>query len=199
MGEILHFFENITPVLEEFLNSIGIWGGVVAAGCMTVESILPCMPLCIFISLEFYLFGPLIGFVISWIFTSIGCIFSFLLFRHVIKGFIEKRLKKDKKKKIDELMVKLGNINLPNFVLLVAMPFTPAFVVNIAAGLSTMSLKKFATGIFIGKIFMVYFWGYVGTNLVESIAHPINLVKIMAMLLVAFVLSKLINKCVDVK
>jgi len=199
MGSIIHFFENLTPLLEGFLNSVGIWGGVIAAGLMTIESILPCMPLCIFISLEFYLFGPLIGFIISWIFTSLGCILSFVLFRHVIKGFIEKKMKKDKKKKIDHLMNKLGDIKLTNFVVLVAMPFTPAFVVNIAAGLSTMSLKKFAIGIFVGKIFMVYFWGYVGTNLVESIAHPINLIKIIVMLFAAFMLSKLINKCFDVK
>lgn len=199
MGSFLHFIENFAPMLEEFLNSIGIWGGVLGAGFMTIESILPCLPLCVFISLELYLFGPLFGFLISWIFTSIGCILSFLLFRYKIKGFIEKRMKKDIKKKIDTWMKKFGDIKLSDFVLLVAMPFTPAFVVNIAAGLSSMSLKKFALGIFVGKLFMVYFWLYVGTNLVESIAHPINLIKIIIMLLVAYALSKLINKCFEVK
>lgn len=199
MASIIEFFSNITPVIEEFLNSIGIWGGVLAAGLMTVESILPCMPLCIFISLEFYLFGPLIGFIISWIFTSIGCILSFLLFRYKIKSFIERKMKKETKKKVDRWMEKMGNIKLSAFVVLIAMPFTPAFVVNIAAGLSSMSLKKFALGIFVGKMFMVYFWGYVGTNLVESIAHPMNLIKILVILCVAFSLSKLLNKCLDVK
>ena len=197
MGSIILFVENLTPIIEEFLNNLGIWGGVLAALFMTVESILPCLPLCVFISLEFYLFGPLVGFIISWLFTSIGCILSFIICRYLIKNFVEKRLKKNKKK-IEHLMDKLGNVKFSSFVLFIAMPFTPAFVVNIAAGLSNMSLKKFALCIFVGKLFMVYFWGYVGTNLVESIAHPVNLIKIIVMMMVAYAFSKIINKCFEV-
>ena len=78
------------------------------------------------------------------------------------------------------------------------MPFTPAFVVNIAAGLSNMSYKKYTLAMIIGKSFMVYFWGYVGVNLIECFTHPIYLVKIIVMVLLAYVLGKIVNKYVKV-
>ena len=57
-----------------------------------------------------------------------------------------------------------------------------------------MNKKKFITAILIGKIFLVYFWGFVGTSLLQSFKSPRVLIKIGIMVLVAFVISKLVNK-----
>ena len=91
-------------------------------------------------------------------------------------------------------MTYVENISLSGLAVLVAIPFTPAFAVNIAAGLSNMPKKKFIMGILIGKIFMVYFWGYIGTTLLESITHPIYLLRICLLLLLAYIISKVANK-----
>ena len=88
----------------------------------------------------------------------------------------------------------IGEMSISSLAMLVAVPFTPAFIVNIAAGLSDMSFKKFVISMFIGKAFMVYFWGYVGVNLIECFTHPIYLVKILIMVVIAYILGKLVNK-----
>lgn len=88
----------------------------------------------------------------------------------------------------------IDEISLSGLAILVAIPFTPAFAVNIAGGLSNISEKKFITGILIGKLFMVYFWGYIGTTLIECLTHPIYLIRIIIMLVLAFVISKIVNK-----
>ena len=57
-----------------------------------------------------------------------------------------------------------------------------------------MNKKKFVTSIIIGKFFMVYFWGFVGTSLIESLKDPSILIKIGIALVVAYVISKIVNK-----
>ena len=101
---------------------------------------------------------------------------------------------KKHQKELKKLEKKLRTIPFSHFVLLVALPFTPAFLVNIACGLSKMSLKKFVMGILLGKLSIVFFWGFVGTSVIESITN-INTIIIISLLLVAsYLLSKLVSK-----
>lgn len=194
--EVAEVLENLDILAESFLSNLGIWGALISCFLIIVESILPILPLCAFITLLFYSFGSIVGFLISWFCTCLGCYMSFMIFRSKIKGWFERKLLKGKnKEQIEKLMNYINNISLSGLAVLVAIPFTPAFAVNIAAGLSDMSRKKFITGILIGKIFMVYFWGYIGTTLLESITHPVYLLRIGGLLLAAFVISKIVNKC----
>ena len=57
-----------------------------------------------------------------------------------------------------------------------------------------MSYKKFLGALLIGKVFLVYFWGFVGVSLIESIKNPIYLVRVGILLLIAYVISKIISK-----
>lgn len=189
---------NLESYVEAFLTSLGSIGAIFACVLITIESMLPILPICVFITLVFYTFGNFAGFLISWIFTCLGCVLSFLLCRYKIKGWAERKLLK-KSPKAQKLMRKIDKMKLSSIATLVAVPFTPASAVNIAAGLSNMSFKKFFYAILIGKVFMVYFWGYIGTTLIESITNPVYLVKIILMLLAAFIVSKIVNKFSNVE
>lgn len=192
---IQEILENIDALTGTVLSGLGIWGALLSCLLIVVESILPVLPLCVFVTLLFYTFGNIAGFLISWICTCIGCFLSFTLFRSKIKGWFEKKLVNGKViNQINHIMSYVENISLSGLAVLVAIPFTPAFAVNIAAGLSNMPRKKFIMGILIGKIFMVYFWGYIGTTLLESITHPIYLLRIGLLLVLAYIISKMANK-----
>lgn len=192
---LVEILENLDTYSEMLLNNLGIWGAVLSCFLITIESILPILPLCVFVTFNFITFGNFFGFIISWAFTILGCMFSFMLFRTKIKGFVERKiLNKKMGKEVTKIMNFIDRISLPGLAILVAIPFTPAFAVNIAAGLSNISKKKFLAGIVIGKTFMVYFWGYIGTTLLECLTHPIYLAKILIMILLAYVISKIVNK-----
>lgn len=195
IGSISDFINNLSTYSETILTSFGIWGAIISCLLIVTESILPFLPLCVFITLIFYTFGHLIGFIISWLCTCLGCFLSFKIFRSKIKGWFERKIV-DKKsgKEIKKIMTYIDNISLSGLAILVAIPFTPAFAVNIAAGLSDISQKKFITGILIGKLFMVYFWGYIGTTLIECLTRPTYLIRILIMLVLAFAISKIVNK-----
>lgn len=188
----MEIIANIDNLINEFLTSIGIYGPILGCFCILIESIVPILPLFVFITINFLTFGSILGFFISWIFTVLGCLLSFYLFRKKIKTWFDRKWKNNKQLK--KVMHVVNHVKLEQLTAIIAVPFTPAFLVNIAAGLSKMTVKKFLIALCIGKVFLVLFWGFVGTSLVQSLTHPIALVKVVILVMLAFIVSKIINK-----
>lgn len=178
------------------LNSMGAFAPILACFLIIIESIIPILPLFVFITVNFLAFGHIIGFIISWICTVIGCLLSYFLVKKISKKSVKKMC--EKHPNVDKIMKKLSNMNLTQIAVVLAIPFTPAFAVNIAAGLINMDIKKYLYSLLIGKIFLVYFWGFIGTSLVESVQNPIIIIKVLIMITIAFILSKIVSKVFDI-
>ena len=153
---------------------------------------MPILPLFVFITLNFLAFGNVLGFLISWFFTCVGCFISYLLFKKKVSTFLYRRLK-EKGTISKKTLKKVANLRFDSLVTIIAIPFTPAFLVNIICGLADMGYKKFVLALLLGKVFLVYFWGFVGVSLVESLKNPIYLIRVIVMLGVAYVVSRVIN------
>ena len=166
---------------------------------IVLESIIPALPLSVFIGLNIITFGKILGYVISYFGTIVGCMLSFITFRYILKNYLYKIFKEKTRIKIEDLMKKMTNIDFNTLVVIIAIPFTPAFLVNIAAGLSNIPIKKYIFALLIGKPFMIYFWGYIGANLLESLKNPIILVKIIVIVLLAYLISKVVEKIINVE
>lgn len=186
--------KNIDIWLTNFLMSIGIWGYVLSCFLILIESMLPILPLSVFITILFYKLGSFIGFIISYIFTVLGCLISYGIFSTKLKKIFDKFLDKKDRKKLKRITKSIKKIKFENLCLIIALPFTPAFMVNIAAGLCGVNRKKYFYALLIGKIFLVIFWGFIGTSLLNSIKNPINLIYISILLILCFIVSKYINK-----
>ena len=189
---IIETIKLIANTLIEFIQSSGFLGVIFACGLISVESIIPMMPLSVFITINFLVLGHLFGFIVSYIFTVLGCIMSYYIFK---KGFGNRFEGLTENKKLISKYKKLfKNISTGNLILIIAMPFTPAFVVNIVAGLVKMDFKKYLTGLLIGKLAMVYFWGFIGTSLIESIKNPLILIKIAVIMILTYILYLILKK-----
>ncbi len=186
--------KNFDIWLTNFLISIGLWGYILSCFLILIESIVPALPLSVFITLLFYKFGYLVGFIISYIFTILGCIMSYKIFNSKIKNKFENYIKNKDRKMLNKLVKRINKIKFNNLCLIIAIPFTPAFLINIAAGLTNMNFKKYVYALMIGKVFLIIFWGFIGTSLINSIKNPINLVYIVIMLIICFIISKLVSK-----
>lgn len=186
------FVSNSTTIL----TNIGPIGGVFL---IILESIFPMLPLSVFITLNMISFGSFFGFIISWLSTIIGCMLSFTLFRHFFQKKLYRFIKKKEQDKLADIMKAISNISFSNLVMLIAIPFSPAFLINIAGGLSKIKTEKFFLAIMIGKIVIVYFWGYIGTTLLESLTNIMVLFKIGGLLVLAFFISKLVEKKLKVR
>lgn len=182
--------------ISEFVNwavdYLGVFGPLLGCILITLESILPMLPLCVFITLNCMSFGYILGFIISWVFTCIGCSLSYFLFDRVLKNWFNKHFRV--KSGVDKVMNVIDKASVSQLAIIVAVPFTPAFLINIAAGLSKMEYKKFITGILVGKLFMVYFWAFIGTSFIQSLENPIIIIRVVACLFLAWLLSKTVAK-----
>lgn len=190
------FFSKISEFIDILINMLGIWGPLLGCLLMIVESIIPILPLAAFITLNFLAFGNVLGFLISWICTIIGCFISFWMFDRGFKNIFEKKLRN--KEVVNKFMKIIDNIKFEQLVTLLAIPFTPAFAINIAAGLSEMKYSKYLKALILGKAFMVYFWGFVGTSLIQSLTNPSSLIKVVVITILAFIGSKVINKVLKI-
>ena len=117
---------------------------------------------------------------------------SYYIFK---KGVPDKYLEKLKMNdKFNHILSKIKNMSLASLTVLISIPFTPAFLVNIAAGISKIETRKFFIALLIGKISLVYFCGYVGVNIVEAFTNPYVLIKIVVAVALVFILSKILSK-----
>ena len=183
-----HYITEAVDYITNLMSSLGLFSGFFL---IILESIIPILPLAVFIAVNVISFGPVLGFLVSWIATVVGCMISFFVCRKLSEKF-ERKYKDNKN--INKFKKYIGKLSYSNLVILLAVPFTPAFAINIGAGLSDIDYKRYFSALMIGKIPMVYFWGFIGKSLLESITDPYTLAQIIVMLILAYLASKVANK-----
>lgn len=188
--------DTMEEVISNFINNIVSYLQMfgVPFGCFIIilESIIPALPLGVFIAFNMMAFGSVVGFLISWISTSFGCLLSYMFFKKFVGKKSENFIRKHSK--VSKMLKAVKNISFSSLVLIIALPFSPAFLINIVCGLSKTDFKKFISAILIGKISIIYFWGFISKSLLESITDIKTLFIIVILLVISYILSKLINK-----
>lgn len=192
----MDLINTIVEYSTEVISNGGILFGMLL---IMIESFIPALPLSVFIALNTHTFGLLPGILMSWVSTCIGCYISYLIFYYVSNNIIYKYLSKKTRDKIDKAVDKFQNISLANLTVIITLPFTPAFLINILAGVSGMSKKKYIVALLIGKIFMVSFWCYIGKSFVESMTDISAIIVMSIMIIIAYALSKLIGKNANIE
>ncbi len=187
-----NLFNQFYDFVMFLIDALGVYGPLLGCLFIVLESIIPPLPLFVFITMNFIAFGNVIGFIVSWVCTVIGCVISYFLVKKFFRNFVIKKIKNINL--LTRCMCYIENLSLTKVTVILAIPFTPAFMMNIAAGLVNMNFKKFFLSIIISKIFLVYFWGVIGTSLLESFRQPKNLIIVFGMVIIAYILSLITKK-----
>ena len=162
-------FSNFYDLIMNFIAYLGVYGPILGCFLIICESILPILPLFVFITMN-----------------------TIALVKKLGYNFVEKHI--SEKNILKKALNYVKKLNLSQLTVIMAIPFTPAFMVNIAAALSGIPYKKYFVCLLISKIFLVYFWGTVGTGLIESLKHPENLIIILVMVILAYIFSKIVSR-----
>ncbi|MDD3821581.1 MAG: TVP38/TMEM64 family protein [Bacilli bacterium] len=186
---MLVFLEFIIIFIIESLKGLGPLLGFII---VVLESIVPILPLSLFITLNMYAYGSVFGFVLSWLGTTVGCMLTFLIFRKWFSKYLYQKIKKQPR--FNKIMTLINNVEFSQLVILNAIPFLPVLLINVGAGVSKIAARKFLLSLLIGKVVIVYFWGYIGMNIVDSIKNPIITIEVILMLIVVYFLSKLVSR-----
>jgi uncharacterized membrane protein YdjX (TVP38/TMEM64 family) len=188
------FLVEIDNYINELILNSGYLAPFIASLLILMEPFFPILPFVVFLTINILFFGYVWGFTISYILTCLASYLFFRLFRYRFKKTFDKKFMKKHHARIKKGMNVVSDIKLEGLVILIAIPFTPTFFVNIIAGLSSISEKRYIMGLLLGKIFSVYFWAFVGKSVLESLTNPYNLLVLGAMVMLAFIISKLIGK-----
>ena len=144
-------------------------------------------------------FGFFIGIFISWIATSLGSIICYSLYKLFKEKLVILLPKRKYLHKINSGIEKFKSIKFTQLVLILTLPFTPSFLINILGGLSGMSKEKFIIAVLIGKLFEIIFWGYIGMSLIDSLGDAKSLIYILSTLIIAYIISKVISKKLNIE
>ena len=187
MELVKYIIDNSTQMVES--------GGILTGFFLVVlECFIPALPLSVFVALNVNAFGFFVGCIISWVATCIGSFICYKFFSFIDKKLPDKFLSKKYVKVIKNRIERFRNIKFSELVLIITLPFTPSYLINILCGLTNMSYKKFVFSLLIGKFFMIFFWGYIGKSFIESLTDIKSFIYIVLALILSYVISKLINK-----
>lgn len=184
----------VEQIIEFSTNFISSGGLLFGFFIVYIECLIPALPLSVFIALNVNAFGFFIGVLISWIATCLGCVTCYYLYVFLGDKLTKKFITKKTYNKIKDKIDVFGNISFSKLVLVITVPFTPSFLINLLAGLSKMPKEKFFLGLLVGKIFTIIFWGYIGKTFIESLTDIKALIYIGVTLVVAFIISKIVTK-----
>ena len=198
--EWLNQFEN---VLMEFLSYMGVLAPIFCCLLVFLEGIFAFLPLFAFVTINILslsslfgtFIGTLLGLVLSWIFTILGSFTTFMLFRKIFSNSFRNRIKK--KKRTNKFMGIIDDLKYSHLVLIISIPFSPSFFINLSAGLSKINAKKYFCSLIIGKFAQMLFLSFVGVSLVECLTEPIALIKVVVILVAGYILSLIVNKKFD--
>lgn len=194
----MEFFEvvnNLSIELNNFLMNAGMWAPLISSLLIIAEGVLAFLPLVVFVTINVLSLGPVLGGIISWIFTTLGSLLSFLLFRKGFSSFFNKKIENNRK--LEKFMNSIDELKFRQLVLIIAIPFAPSFFINLGAGLSNIALKKYFYALLLGKVFVIIFLGYIGSNIIDCFTNPIILIKVIGLILLAYILAQVVNKKFD--
>ncbi len=194
----MEFFEvvnNLSIELNNFLMNAGMWAPLISSLLIIAEGVLAFLPLVVFVTINVLSLGPVLGGIISWIFTTLGSLLAFLLFRKGFSSFFNKKIENNRK--LEKFMNSIDELKFRQLVLIIAIPFAPSFFINLGAGLSNIALKKYFYALLLGKVFVIIFLGYIGSNIIDCFTNPIILIKIIGLILLAYILAQVVNKKFD--
>ena len=175
----------------EFVSNGGLLCGFLL---VFIECFIPMLPLNIFVALNINAFGMVTSILTSWIATCLGSTICYFIFKYLGTKFTEKFLNRKLIKKIRKGLDTFEKITFSELVLLITLPFTPSFLINILCGLVKMTKKKFISALLIGKVFIVVFWGYIGKSFIDSLTDIKSLIFIGIALIIAYIISKIVSK-----
>lgn len=153
-----------------------------------IESFLPFLPLVVFVFANASAYGLWLGFLLSWIGTSVGSYAVFLLIRKYGEAKILRSL--TEKKRVQQLIHWVEKNGFGPLFLFICFPFTPSALVNLVAGLSNMKKKYYLLTLLAGKFVMIFTISFIGYDLKALLTKPIRTSIVLVIIILLWFIGK---------
>ncbi|WP_418790049.1 TVP38/TMEM64 family protein [Phosphitispora sp. TUW77] len=175
----------------KYARSFGITMSIAVFIITLVQAIVPVIPFVLICSSAGILFGFGKGIAIIWAASLTGASIAFFLSR--VLGY-KWSLSKDEGK----VLVYLKKMNGPEGFMVVLtlrlLPYFPAPLINITAGISQMRFSTFFSASAIGKLPFIIGYTYVGNNLIIGKNYFAMLLMFVALLVIPYIIMIILKK-----
>lgn len=160
---IVDSFRGVTPHnIRVFVASFGMLSALAYISLLAVRSFL-FLPVTPFTIAGGFLFGPVFGLVFTVIGRMLSATITFSLSRYLLRDYVKSRIA-GKYAGLDARLEKGGIFYI---AIMRMIPMLPFDVVGYAAGISSISFKKYIIGTLIGDIPGVFAYTLLGSSLSE--------------------------------
>lgn len=168
------------------------WGPLAPIFLAFVESVIPALPLLVIITFNTSVYGPVLGFIYSWLGTSIGAIVTFYFHRKVFKHFLVRWF--GTRPNVQRAMAWVGNKPARTLFIITAIPFTPSSAINLAYGLSDFDALTFVKTTLAAKLLMVLSMVLFGTTFRQAFENPYYIILAVVLLIALYFIARYIGK-----
>ena len=152
--------------LKHFLNQFGLFAPALFLVIQMIQVVLPILPGAVGCLGGVLIFGPVWGFVYNYIGISLGSILAFLLSKRYGRPFV-RGIIGEKNYETYIGWLEKGKAFDKAFAVAIFLPVAPDDLLCYMAGLTPMSLKKFAAIIFLGKPGSIFLYSLGLTGIME--------------------------------
>jgi len=164
-GIIYDLFKLSPKDIHIFLDSMGIYAGMIFVLLVILEVIIaPLIPLVLYVA-GGLVFGPLLGGFLVLIGNLIGAFIVFKLVKKYGRSYVKKNVSTKNLKKFDRFSKKHGAWSL---FLLRVNPITSSDIFSYIYGLSNISLRKFLLATGLGIAPLIFVQSYFGSKMLGS-------------------------------
>ncbi|MGM9927223.1 MAG: TVP38/TMEM64 family protein [Bacillus sp. (in: firmicutes)] len=179
--------DNILKLIESY-KAFGPIPGILLP---LLEAFLPFLPLFVFVIANTNAFGLWFGFLLTWLGSTIGAVLVFLIIRKY--GHTKFLLFIKNTKQVKKLTRWLDYHGFGPIFLLLCFPFTPSAVVNIVAGLSHITKKRYMFAVMAGKLVMIFTISFIGYDIASLITKPFRTILVAIIIFVLWYVGRRIE------
>ncbi|WP_139491353.1 TVP38/TMEM64 family protein [Brevibacillus dissolubilis] len=163
-----------------YIKSFGFLSIGISAVITILQTFFPFIPYFLVAGVNVVIFGPVFGFVLTWLSAVTGACLSFLLSRYVAHDWAQAKVghlpffqKLNKHAERDGFRIVL---------MARLIPVIPSGVINMAAGLSKVSFTGFLLATLLGKAPITFFEAILGHDLLNFSEHKLRFLLVMGVL-----------------
>lgn len=166
--------------IAQYIQSFGLLSIFVSGAIVALQTLFPFVPYMLLCGLNMIVFGPVCGFIITWLSATSGACLSFFLSRYVAQDWA--RNKVAHLPFFRKLYQQASQSGFRLILMARLIPVIPSGAVNMAAGLSEIRFVPFFLSTLIGKAPITLLEGIVGHDLFNFREHFVRLILVVLLL-----------------
>lgn len=167
-------------LIATYIQSFGFLAILISGAITALQTFFPFVPFFILAGVNVIVFGPIGGFILTWIAAVIGACLNFFVARYLAHEWAQAKVGNlPFFKKLNEQAEKSG---FRMILMARLIPVLPSSAVNLAAGLSAISFSQFAVATLIGKFPMTLLEAIVGHDIFNFQEHKVRFFVVLGLL-----------------